>query len=155
MGKMALAPQLRDEPSHPADGRQQASARFRRIGLAATAALIAVSAYGGALGLIAGFLDLGPTVTGRLPMHSPVLGGIALTVIVAVPCTTLAWLAARADQRAGAVAIAVGVLLIGWILVELTFIRELSFLHPAYVGLATLLIWLGARTRSDERAQRT
>lgn len=102
-----------------------------------------------------GFLDPGPTVTGRLPMHSPILGGIALTAIVAVPCTVLAWLAARADQREGPVAIAAGVLLVGWILVELAFIRELSFFHPAYVGFGVLQIWFGVRTRSDERAQRT
>jgi len=61
----------------------------------------------------------------------------------------------RADGRAGAAAIAAGILLAGWILTELAFIRELSFFHPVYLVLGLLLIWLGARTRSDEQAQRT
>ncbi|HUY51997.1 MAG TPA: hypothetical protein VMV92_40910 [Streptosporangiaceae bacterium] len=77
------------------------------------AALIAVSAYGGALGLIVGFPDLGPTVTGRLPVHSPVLGGLALTAIVAVPCTVLAWFAARGQQRAGDMPVIAGGAVIG------------------------------------------
>lgn len=123
------------------------SSEAPRFGLAALAALIAVSAYGGAAGLITGFLNLGLAATVRLPFHSPVLGGMALTIIVAVPCSALAWLAARADRRAAGAAMTCGVLLIGWILVELAFIRELSFFHPAYMVLGILLIILGLRSR--------
>lgn len=118
--------------------------------LAVLAGLIALSAYGGALGLITGSLNPGTTVADRLPFQSPVLGGLALIAVVAVPTTVLAWLAVRGHHRAGVASIVVGALLIGWILVELAFIRELSFFHPAYVFLGVLLIWLGVRTRTHE-----
>jgi hypothetical protein len=36
-----------------------------------------------------------------------------------------------------------GVLVIGWILVELAFIRELSFFHPLYLAVGGLLLWAG------------
>ncbi len=118
--------------------------------LAVLAGLIALSAYGGALGLITGSLNPGDTVAGRLPFHSPMLGGLALIAVVAVPSTVLAWLAARGHRRTGDASIAVGVLLAGWILVEVAFIRELSFFHPTYVFLGVLLIWLGVRIRAHE-----
>ena len=116
-------------------------------GLAILAGAIAVSAYGGALGLIAGFLPLGAVVTSRLPFASPVLGGIALLVVVAIPATAVAGLAARGDRRAADMAVAAGVLLAGWIVVELAFIRELSFFHPLFLVAGGLLIWLGVRAR--------
>ena len=114
---------------------------------ATIAALIAVSAYGGAVGLATGVMNLGSTATGRLPLQSPVLGGLALAAIVGVPSTATAWLAVTADRRAAAAAIGCGVLLIGWILAELAFIRELSFLQPLYLALGLLLIILGLRSR--------
>jgi hypothetical protein len=61
----------------------------------------------------------------------------------------LAGLAARGHRRTGDVSIVVGVL-VGWILVEVAFIRELSFFHPTDVFLGILLLWLGARTRAHE-----
>lgn len=53
--------------------------------------------------------------------------------------TILAW---RADPRADLAAAVDGVLLVGWIAVELAFLRDLSFLHVAYalVGLS-LVVW--------------
>src|SRR5215468_6064031 len=94
--------------------------------LAALGALIALSAYGGGAGLITGSLDLGVTTTARLPFHSPVLGGLALIAVVAVPGSALAWLAARGHRRTADASMVAGILLAGWILIELAFIRELS-----------------------------
>ncbi len=115
----------------------------RRLGISVFAGLIALSAYAGAFGLITGWLSLDDTAAARLPFGSPVLGGIALTVIVGVPTTWLAWLAWRSDPRTDAVALLSGGLLIGWILVELAFIREFSFFHPTYLVVGLILIWLG------------
>jgi hypothetical protein len=97
----------------------------------ALAALRALSAYGGGAGLITGSLDLGVTATARMPFHSTVLGGLALIAVVALPSTALAWLAARGHHRTGDASIVAGILLVGWILIELAFIRELSFFHPS------------------------
>jgi hypothetical protein len=64
---------------------------------------------------------------------------------VAVPNAVLAVLARRGDRRTDAAAVATGALLVGWILVELAFLRELSFLHPLYVAVGLLLVLLGRR----------
>jgi len=122
----------------------------RHRALAVLAGLIALSAYGGALGLITGSLNLGSAVTARLPFHSTIVGGLALIAVVAAPNTLLAWLAARGERRSGDLSILTGVLLAGWVLVELAFIRELSFFHPVYFVLGALLIWIGIRIRADE-----
>ena len=61
----------------------------RRAGVAVFAAIIAFSAYAGAVGLVSGGLSLGELLTARLPFASPMLGGIALALIVAAPTTWL------------------------------------------------------------------
>jgi hypothetical protein len=123
-----------------------------RVGVAVFAAIIAFSAYAGAIGLVSGGLSLGDVLTARLPFGSPVLGGIALALIVAVPSTWLAWLAWQADSRTDAVALIVGILIIGWIVVELAFIREVSFFHPVYLVVGAALIWIGRHGAGDLRA---
>ena len=117
--------------------------RGRRVALAVYAVLIAVGAYVGALGLVSGFLRLPPDLEERLPLASPVLGGIALTVIVAVPATVVAVLAWLAHRGADLAAVIEGLLLIGWIVVELAFIRELSYFHVIYVVVGLGLIAWG------------
>lgn len=125
-----------------------ADGAHRRGTLAGSAAVIALSAYAGALGLITGFLSLGEDLNERLPFDSPAFGGIALGVVVALPSTWLALLAWRGDPRTDAAARLAGVLLIGWILVELAIIRDLSFLHPTYLAIGLVLIWIGRSGRS-------
>lgn len=147
MQRMAYEPVVDEDGNPPSRGT---GTRSRHIGLAVVAGLIALSAYGGALGLATGFLNLGNTAVARLPFHSPVLGGLALMAVVAVPTTVLAWQAVRGKHRVGDVSIVAGALLAGWILVELAFIRELSFFHPVYFGLGVLLIWLGIRIRRHD-----
>ena len=80
-----------------------------------------------------------------MPFDSPALGGIALGLIVGLPMTVLALLAWKGDPRSGPLAVAAGVIQIGWILVELAFIREFSFFHPTYIGVGAALIVIGRR----------
>lgn len=129
-------------PDDPSDAR-----RPRRIGVFVLASMLAASAYFGALGLILGFLDLGATVTSRLPFDSPVFAGVALLVVVALPSSLLAWLAWRGDRRTAWAAVVTGALLVGWLVVEMAVIRELSFFHPTYLVVGGVLIWLGVRAR--------
>jgi hypothetical protein len=91
------------------------------------AGLVAVSTYGGALGPAAGFVDLGPAATARLPWHSPV------------------------DPRRDAEAIAVGLLVIIWIGVEVADIRKRGFLQPVFIAIGAVIVWLGASTTADRR----
>lgn len=130
----------------PAEGDE------RRVGLSVYAALIAFSAFAGALGLASGGLAMGATLNDRLPLHSPVFGGFALALIVGLPATMLAIAAWHGRPRTDRAAVVVGVLLIGWIVVELAFIREISFLQPLYVGVGISLIVIG--TRAGRRAIR-
>lgn len=77
-----------------------------------------------------GWLSLGPEPESRLPFASPVFGGLALMVTIAVPFAVLAWWAARGDWRTDIASIVTGLTLVAWLVIELAFIRELSFLHP-------------------------
>ena len=77
-------------------------------GLAAFAAVIALSAYGGAVGLIAGFIGLDAPLNRRLPFESPVLGGTALALVVGLPMTVLAIRARTGDARTAATAVVAG-----------------------------------------------
>jgi hypothetical protein len=119
--------------------------RRRCPGIAAVALLNAVAAVGGAWGLAAGGLSLGTQVEARLPWGSATVGAAALLLVVAVPNAVLAVLAWRGDRRTGAAAVATGLLLVGWIVVELAFIQELSFFHPFYAAVGVALVWLGRR----------
>lgn len=122
-----------------------------RTWLAATSAFVALTAFGGAVGLIGGGLRLTSTVESRLPFHSPVVGGLALALLVGVPFTVLAVQAWRGSQSAGFLACIVGVMLAGWIIVELAFIREFSFFHPLYLAIGAAFAIVGWRTRSQGR----
>ena len=113
-------------------------------GLAAFAAVIALSAYGGAVGLVAGFIGLDAPLNRRLPFESPVLGGIALALIVALPMTVLAIRARAADPRTAATAVAAGGLLVAWILVELV-------VHPRVEPVSTLVFCLRSRADRSRR----
>jgi len=116
----------------------------RHPGLAVLSALNALAATGGAWGLASGALALGG-LESRLPWESTLLGGLALFVVVAVPNSVLASLAWRGDRRTGPTAVATGLALVVWILIELAFLRELSFFHPLYLGVGLVMVWLGRR----------
>ena len=127
--------------------------RQGRRGLAVAAALVALSAWGGAAGLATGSLALEGGLNARLPFHSPVVGALALAVVVAVPFTLLAVSAWRGSERTDELALGSGALLVGWILVELAFVRELSFFHPLYLVIGGVFVFCGRhalkRSRGD------
>ena len=114
--------------------------------LGVVAGLNAVAALAGAWGLASGVLDLGATIESRLPGRSTTLAGLALGLAVAVPNAVVAGLAFT-GRRAGVAAQAAGLALVLWILVQLAFIRELSFFHPVYVAIGLLMVWLGRNER--------
>ena len=124
----------------------------RRVGLSVYAALIAFSAFAGAIGLASGGLAMGATVNHRLPLHSPGFGGIALAIIVGLPATGLAVAAWHGRRRTDRAALVVGILLIGWIVVEFAFIREFSFLQVVFVGVGISLVAIGRRSAVPSRS---
>lgn len=73
---------------------------------------------------------------------------MSVTTVAARPATR----GHRARARTPRVAIAAcGGLLIGWIVVQLAFIREVSFFHPLYLAFGLWMAWFGA-TMATERA---
>ena len=115
----------------------------RRVAVGVFAAVVAVSAYAGAVGLVTGGLAIGAGVD-QLPL-GPLPGGVTLAVAVGAPATWLAWLAWRGDARTDAAALICGALLIGWIGVELVVAREVTVLHTARVLVGAVLIEVGRR----------
>lgn len=116
--------------------------------LAAAACFVAVGAYFGAVGLVSGWLSLGDRLNERLPFGSPVLGGLALLVLIAVPYTVLMRQAWRGDGSTGATSIVVGATTIAWIAVQLAFLRELSFFQPLYAAIGVGFVVAGVRIRA-------
>ena len=57
---------------------------------------------------------------------------------------------ARLDERNRLLSTAVGALLVGWILVELLFLREISFFHPLYVAIGLAFMWAGRRLGREQ-----
>lgn len=132
------------EPTRPEEAIAELSSpprTGRRTVLALTSATVAVSAYAGALGLATGTDPYLRHLTGRLPLRSPLLGGLALGVVVAVPHTVSARDAWRGDPRSDQSATAAGSLLCAWLLAEYAVLRERSFLDPLYgaVGIGLIL----------------
>ena len=118
------------------------SGRMRPI-ITSLCALMAVWSYGGAIGLMAGAVDLGSTVTSRLPFDSPVFAGFGLLAMVAVPMTIAGVSAWRHFAATWWITVAAGVLLVAWIVVQIAFIREYQWLQPFCVIYGIVLIVLG------------
>ena len=112
---------------------------------------MAAAACAGGIGLAGGSIDLGTAISQRLPLHSPVLGGVALLAVVALPMTAAAVAAWRGITRAPEIVTLAGLALIGWIVVEIAFIRTFAWLQPvcaAYGVLMVVLGWWLARARA-------
>lgn len=110
----------------------QVGSPIRRKNLAAFAGLNALAAGVGAVGLATGLIALGDEIESRLPLASPVVAGLGLAMVVALPLsalTLLAWVGHPAVAPAEVVA---GSMLVGWITIEVAFIREFSWLQLVY-----------------------
>ena len=105
----------------------------RRPWLAGFAAINAVAAWGGVVGLVGGWMDFGDVINSRLPFRSVVLAGLSLAVVVALPLTALARAAWAAHPRTNDIAAIVGLLLVGWIIVQIMVLRAFSPFQPFYL----------------------
>jgi len=119
--------------------------RVDRPWLATLTGLVAISAYGGAVALAAGRSDLGPDITDRLPWGSDLFAGLALLVVVAIPMTVAAHHAVTGHPHTSRAAAVAGLLLIGWIAVEILMIRAVSWLQPTLVIGGLVTVWAARR----------
>lgn len=132
-------------PAAVAPRPERSARRGAHRGLAVLLAANAVAASGGAVAMVLGVLDLGPDVTPRLPFASPVLAALALAVVVAVPLGLAAGAAWRGEAQTADLVVGAGVLLLGWIVVQLAFIRTFSPFQPVYAALGAALVLWGRR----------
>ncbi len=116
------------------------SVTTRRPWLAGFAAFNAFGAWYGAVGLVTGGMDFGESINERLPFDSLVLAGLALGIIVGIPLTVLAWSAWTGGPRTNDLALAVGLTLIGWIVVQVAVIRAFSLFQPAYLAVGASFV---------------
>jgi hypothetical protein len=112
------------------------------------------AAVAGVIGLAGGALDLGATITARIPAASPVLGAVALGLVVAVPMGAAAVAGWRGSGRTAALASFAGTALIGWIAVEIAVIRTFSWLQPACAVYGGVVLALAALLRRSDPSQR-
>ncbi|QQQ80182.1 hypothetical protein IOD16_18420 [Saccharothrix sp. 6-C] len=130
--------------------------RTPRVTTVLVAGFVALNAIAGGFGFLGGGIDMGSTITGRFPLHSPVLAGIALLAVVDVPMTAAVVLALRRDRRWSVAAMAAGLVLVGWIVVQVAVIRTFSWMQPASVVAGVVVFVAGWRGRnaSDVPVQR-
>lgn len=126
-------------------------ASARRPWLAGFAACNAFGAWAGAVGLVTGGMDFGESINDRLPFDSLVLAGLALGIIVGIPLTVLAWSAWRGGPRTDDVALAVGLTLIVWIVVQVAVIRAFSLFQPAYLAVGAYFVTASHRVSLSPR----
>jgi hypothetical protein len=126
---------------HEVDRRRPGPATF--AALAAYAGLIAFSAYAGAAGLATGALDMGATINQRLPFRSPVVGGVALALVVGLPMTVVAVRSVQRARNIGTAATVAGVVLVAWIVTELAFILEVSWLQLLFLAVGASFAVIG------------
>jgi hypothetical protein len=132
------------------------TSKIVRVTSAVVTGVIALTAYGGVVGLVGGEISFGEIVDARLPFGSLVLAGAALLAIVAVPMTVASIAAIRATRHSADLVFGAGLLLVVWIAVELAFIKVYSWFHPTYLVAAIVVLglgWLMERTRWQDSWQ--
>lgn len=123
-----------------------------RLTAALITGAIALSGYAGVVGLLGGGISFGDTIDAGLPFGSLFVAGLALLAIVAVPMTVASVAAGRGMRYSADIVFGAGLVLVGWIAVELAFIKAYSWFHPTYLVAAIVVLslsWLMNRPGSQ------
>src|SRR5437763_1779022 len=98
------------------------SMRIERIGIVVIALFIAVSAAGGAIGLVGGGLQFPPEWLDGSPFRSYVVPGLILGLVVGGSALFAGILAVRGQPLAVPAAVVAGVIQVGWIVGEVLLV---------------------------------
>lgn len=122
-----------------------------RVALAVLEAFTAVGAYVGGYTLVTGGYDMPEELLDSTPFASWTWPGTLLVLVVALPMTVAVVLEIAGARRAFTASVSAGVLLVGWILVQMAVIGYQMFLQPAMlvVGLLVVLLAYLAHPSSD------
>lgn len=117
--------------------------RMERAWLGLITGITAIAAAAGGIGLLTRTVDLGDTVTSRLPFGSIALAGAALLLVVALPMTVVSYLTAHGRREYAAAAMGAGALLVCWIAGEVAVIRVFSWLQVVFVVVGFVVLVMG------------
>lgn len=132
-----------------------AGGRAMPAALLALELLTGISALYGGIMLVTDAWRLPEDYLSRLPFSGWVVPGIALIVMVAVPMLVAAGLVMLRRPWRRDASLAAGVLLVGWILVQLMAIGPRMFLQAVMAGvglMVALLAWLWHPSRGVHRS---
>jgi hypothetical protein len=129
------------EPSVRHRGRRV----WLEVGLAGLEASVGFFAVYGAVMLITDAWGLPVDDLEPLPVGGWVLPGVALLALVAVPMLTAAVLVCRRQSSAAFVSVVAGLLLVGWVAVQVAVIGLQMFMQPLMFGLGLVVAGLGWR----------
>jgi hypothetical protein len=135
--------------AHPIPVR---SAKSVRGVLVALEAVIALNAVGGGVYGLAGAKNVPREWLVGSPFHSYTIPSLVLLIFVGGGMTVAASLLVAGYRRAAEVAIAAGLILLGWIIVETMFI-PFSWLQPVFFVLGIAVVKLGFWQRISPREQ--
>jgi hypothetical protein len=121
-------------PSRPSASRADLLVRA----LVGMEVFLAAGAVLGAVGLVTGGIDLGDA-TQDLPFGSPVLAGVALAVLNGVLPAVVAVAGIQGRPWADVGHLVVGVVLVGWIVLQVGFIGLGSWLQVLYAAYGLLI----------------
>jgi hypothetical protein len=112
-------------------------------------ALTGLGAFAGAANLVGGGMGLDAALLDRTPFTSWAWPGVALAVLVGVPMLLAAAAEWRRAPRASQLSLTAGVVLMGWITVQVALIGYQTWLQPTFflVGLAVSFLASPRATR--------
>ncbi|CCQ13556.1 V-type ATP synthase beta chain [Rhodococcus sp. AW25M09] len=113
--------------------------------LGAVCAGVSINAFGAAIGVASGAIDLGADAQARLPMSSPALAGLALVLVVGVPMGLAAASALAGGGKSGPIAHMAGVLLAAWVVISAAVLGETSWIQALFGVIGVLIALQGWR----------
>ena len=112
----------------------------------------ALSAIGGSIGLVTGTLVLPPALLTHTPFVSYVIPGLILGLIVGASSLSAAIAIVTAVRQALLLSAGAGLIMMGWIVVEVLLIRGGSWLHGLYLATGFAVVLLAStQSRLAER----
>ncbi|WP_157225924.1 hypothetical protein [Rhodococcus sp. AW25M09] len=106
---------------------------------------MSINAFGAAIGVASGAIDLGADAQARLPMSSPALAGLALVLVVGVPMGLAAASALAGGGKSGPIAHMAGVLLAAWVVISAAVLGETSWIQALFGVIGVLIALQGWR----------
>ncbi|PSR64864.1 MULTISPECIES: hypothetical protein [Nocardia] len=117
--------------------------------LAGSAGVVAASVFALAVALGIG-LHLSAPLDSTPAGPGVAAGAVAFALIVGIPMAVTAGGALTGDRRVATAAVISGLLLICWLLAEMTALRTLDWAQPLYLVLGIVVAGLGLHIKTEE-----